>query len=298
MTYRITVIGGANVDIGGRPAAALALRDSNPGTVSQRYGGVGRNIAHNLCLLGQEVHLITALGGDLYGDGLRESCRALGMDLSMSLVLPDRRSSTYLYVTDESGDMHVGISDMEITRCLTPEVLEPHREAINASDAVIVDANLEAETLCWIGENLSVPLYADPVSTAKAPRLKALLPRLRALKPNGLEALALTGEHDSLSAIRALQEQGVQRVFLSLGAHGMIAAEGEELVKLPCVKMPVVNTTGAGDAALAALVWADLHGGDLECCARTALLVGAITSACPEANNPELGKLLKNDTAW
>ena len=215
---RVIVVGGMNLDLLGIPDVPLIARDSTPGRIAVRPGGVGRNIAHNLCLLGQEVHLITALGGDLYGDGLRESCRALGMDLSMSLFLPDRRSSSYLYVTDESGDMHVGISDMEITRCLTPEVLAPHREAINASDAVIVDANLEAETLRWIGENLNVPLYADPVSTAKAPRLKALLPRLRALKPNGLEALALTGEHDSLSAIRALQEQGVGRVFLSLGA--------------------------------------------------------------------------------
>ena len=39
MKKRITVIGGANVDIGGRPAAALALRDSNPGLVGLRFGG-------------------------------------------------------------------------------------------------------------------------------------------------------------------------------------------------------------------------------------------------------------------
>ena len=79
MKCTVTVIGGANVDIGGRSAAALALRDSNPGFVSQRYGGVGRNIAHDLCLLGEHVRLITAIGGDLYGAGLRESCLRLGM---------------------------------------------------------------------------------------------------------------------------------------------------------------------------------------------------------------------------
>ena len=43
---RITVIGGANTDIGGGPAAPLRLHDSNPGTVVLRPGGVGRNIAH------------------------------------------------------------------------------------------------------------------------------------------------------------------------------------------------------------------------------------------------------------
>lgn len=123
MKQAVTVIGGANVDIGGRPAAALALHDSNPGFVTQRFGGVGRNLAHNLALLGLSVSFITALGGDLYGSGLRESCCALGMDLSMALLLPDCRSSTDLYVADERGEMPIGLSDMDITRRITPAAL-------------------------------------------------------------------------------------------------------------------------------------------------------------------------------
>ena len=289
-----TVIGGANIDIGGRSAAALALHDSNPGSVSQRYGGVGRNIAHNLCLLGCRVKLITAIGGDLYGDGLRENCRALGMDLAHALLLPDRRSSTYLYVTDADGEMLVGISDMEITRCLTPAVLEGSLEAINDSDAVIVDANLPEETLCWLGEVCTAPLYADPVSTAKAPRLRPLLGRLRAIKPNALEATALTGEDEPRAALDTLLARGVERVFLSMGSHGCLAAEGETRLMLPCEALPVVNTTGAGDAALAALVWADARGFGLEHCARAALHAGAVTCSCVEANHPQLRDLMES----
>ena len=44
------VVGGVNVDIGGRSFAPLVASDSNPGTVSVSLGGVGRNIAHNLAL--------------------------------------------------------------------------------------------------------------------------------------------------------------------------------------------------------------------------------------------------------
>ena len=292
MKKRITVIGGANVDIGGRPAAALALHDSNPGVIRQRYGGVGRNIAHNLCLLGQEVRLIAAFGGDLYGDGLRESCRALGMKLDAALVMPDRRSSTYLYVTDAQGAMLLGISDMDITACLTPEVLEPSLGLINRSDAVVVDANLPEETLCWLGERVTVPLYADTVSTAKAPRLRPLLGKLRILKPNLLEAAVLTGEQIPDAALAALLGMGVQRVFLSLGADGILSGEGETRLTLPCEKGPVVNTTGAGDAALAALVWADQSGQDLRGCAEAALRAGAITCSCEETNHPNLKQLM------
>lgn len=292
MKQAVTVIGGANVDIGGRPAAALALHDSNPGFVTQRFGGVGRNIAHNLSLLGLPVSFITALGGDLYGSGLRESCCALGMDLSMALLLPDCRSSTYLYVTDERGETLVGLSDMDITRRITPAALEDSLGRINASAAVVVDANLEEETLLWLSERCTAPLYADPVSTAKAPRLRPLLGKLRALKPNVLEAAALTGEDDPRRALRALLDRGVQRVFLSRGSQGMLAGEAGQTLALPCEDRPVVNTTGAGDAALAALVWADLQGWDLGRCAAAALRAGAVTCACEETVYPQLGRSL------
>ena len=63
------VAGGVNVDIGGRSFAPLVAQDSNPGTVRLSLGGVGRNIAHNLALLGTDVHLLTAYGdsNELFG---------------------------------------------------------------------------------------------------------------------------------------------------------------------------------------------------------------------------------------
>lgn len=64
---RITVVGAVNVDICARPFLPLVHEDSNPGFVSMSMGGVGRNIAHNLRLLGQPVSLITAFGGRFSG---------------------------------------------------------------------------------------------------------------------------------------------------------------------------------------------------------------------------------------
>ena len=290
---RVAVIGGANMDICGSPAGQLVPRDSNPGTVTVRPGGVGRNIAHDLRLLGVEVSLITAVGGDVYGAGLLESCRALGIDMSMSLVLPEERSSTYLYVTDHRGEMQTAVSDMEITGRITPRALAPHMAQINRADAVLIDCNLPAETLRYVVERCTAPLYADPVSTAKAGRLEDLLDRLTVLKPNALEAEALTGESDPERAARALLAAGVRRVFVSLSGDGMLAGSDDTLLHLPCYETQLVNTTGAGDAAMAALIWAELQGFDLERTARAALKAGAIACAYAEANNPALADLSK-----
>ena len=284
----ITVIGGANTDIGGGPAAALRLYDSNPGRIELRPGGVARNVAHDLRLLGMDVRLIAAVGDDLFGRGLKEGCEALGIDVSRMLTVPGARSSTFLYVTNAAGDMHVGIADMEIAERITPEYLRPLMDEINASAAVFVDANLSEETLDFLADSCTAPMYADPVSTAKAPRLLKILPHLAGFKPNAREAAQLTGENYPGKAARVLLDMGVGRVFISLSAEGMLAAEGEERVRLPRMAGRVVNTTGAGDAAMAAIIWAGVRGLNLRSTARAALSAGAQTCAVAETNPPSL----------
>ena len=51
----VVVVGGVNLDIGGRPHGELVAADSNPGQVRMSLGGVGRNIAHNMALMGLDV---------------------------------------------------------------------------------------------------------------------------------------------------------------------------------------------------------------------------------------------------
>ena len=60
------VVGGVNMDIGGVSAGPLVPADSNPGAVRMSLGGVGRNIAHNMALLGVDTRLLTAFGADRY----------------------------------------------------------------------------------------------------------------------------------------------------------------------------------------------------------------------------------------
>jgi len=81
------VVGGVNVDIGGRSFAPLRPEDSNPGKVSVSMGGVGRNIAHNLALMGVDVRMLTAYGDDSHGQEVAASCARAGIDLSYALKL-------------------------------------------------------------------------------------------------------------------------------------------------------------------------------------------------------------------
>lgn len=284
----VVVIGAVNMDICGRPNAEPRLHDSNPGAVTLSPGGVGRNIAHNLRLLGINVKFLAAIGDDVYGDSVYKSCLELGMDMHLCRRMSGARTSSYLYVADEKGDMLIGVCDTDISGCITPEYLKPHLREINAADAVVIDGNLTRETVAWIAENVTAPLYADPVSVAKAERLKPALGKLCAFKPNEYEAKSMTGETTSLFAAEALLSAGVKRVFVSLGADGIVAAEGSEIIKLPCERVNAVSFSGCGDAATAAIIWAGVNGLGLAESAAAAMKAAAMAMECPSAVNPEL----------
>ena len=287
------VVGGVNVDIGGKSFAPLVDADSNPGSVQISLGGVGRNIAHNLSLMGTDVRLLTAYGDDVHGQKVAASCSELGIDLSHARHITGGTTSTYLYLMDETGEMVLAVSDMEICKKITPTYLSNNLGLLQNAQLVICDANIPEESLIYLAENCTVPLFCDPVSTVKAVKLLPILGKIHTLKPNRLEAELLSGvkinsKEDVAAAADALLEKGVHRVFISMGADGIYAAMGKERLWLPNFPGQMINTTGCGDAAMAALAWAYLEGMDLKETALAGLAAGSIAMESAETINPAM----------
>jgi len=294
------VVGGVNVDIGGRSFKKLVAEDSNPGEVSTSLGGVGRNIAHNMSLMGLDVRLLSAYGDDINGERVAASCSELGIDLSHALRVSGGTTSTYLYITDPEGEMALAVSDMEVCKKITPEYLEANLALLQNAQVVVADANIPEESLVFLAENLSVPLFVDPVSTTKAEKIRKILSKIHTLKPNRIEAELLTGisinsKEDAEKAAAAFIEKGVRRVFISMGAEGVFAATAKENLWHGIIPGKMVNTTGCGDAFMAALVWAYLEGMDLKDTAAAGLAAGAVAMESAETINPLMSaQALKN----
>ena len=287
------VCGGVNIDIGAHSFAPLRAKDSNPGKVELSLGGVGRNIAHNMRLLGVPTYLLTAVGGDSRASQVEQSCRDLGIDLSHALHVPDGRTSTYVFVGDSDGDMAIAVSDMEICKKLTPDYFASQLDLLNGAAAVVVDANLPRESIAYLTEHCTVPVFIDPVSTVKAEKLHGLLGRVHTLKPNRIEAELLSGvkitDDASLhKAAETLLAQGLQRVFISLGGDGVLAAQKDEMQLVPICKAEMRNATGAGDAMMAALVWSFLSGQSLTESAASGTAAAAIAVESEETINPNM----------
>ena len=106
---RFYVVGGANVDVKCHISGAAILATSNPGRVESSVGGVGRNIAENLALLGVRPKLVTALGRDAHAELIRASCAAFELD---ALTTPDA-TGTYTAILDAVGELVIAVADMQ-----------------------------------------------------------------------------------------------------------------------------------------------------------------------------------------
>ena len=284
----VVVVGGINIDICGRSEGPLIARDSNPGTIRLSMGGVGRNIAHNLSLLGMPVRMLTALGDDEYARIARSACREAGIDLSRARRVPGGRTSSYLFIAGPEGDMALAVCDAALAEKVDVPYLQRKLPLLNRAAAVVLDGNLMPEAIEFLGQNCRAPLFADPVSVTKGHRLEPVLSRLHTIKPNLLEALALTGAQTAEEAAGCLLDRGLKRVFVSLGERGLLCAEPGRQLQLPCPPTELKNATGGGDAMMAALVTGFLAGWDLEKTGRFALAVSSLAVESEETINPAL----------
>jgi pseudouridine kinase len=289
----VCVVGGINIDISGKSTSEIVPGDSNPGVVSLSMGGVGRNIAHNLSLLGIETKMLTAVGDDENSERVKASCGELGIDLSRANFVQGGRTSTYLYVSAPNGDMLVGINDMEICERISPEYLSAQLEVLNRARAVVFDTNIPEPSIEYLANHVQVPLFCDPVSTIKAGKIKNVLGKINTLKPNLIEAEQLSGiciqeEKDLEKAADILLNTGIHRVFVSLGRKGVFAASKEEKILLPCYPVRAVNANGAGDAFTAGLVYCYLEGRSLKETALFAEAASALNCLSEKTNNPKM----------
>ena len=210
----VTVIGGVNMDISAALTAPFVPADSVPGQVTLGCGGVARNIAHNLLLMGHEVNFLSVFGGETFGEMCWRECQAIGLDLSLSERCEGMRNGLYLCVNDLTGDMIAAVADTDIVDCITPDFLQSRIDVINRSALVVADTNISVQALQYLIDHCTAPLFVDTVSTAKAPRvIKALLRHCQGCRPAPHRDGRARGLHHHGQRRRVLQRRRPSRAF-------------------------------------------------------------------------------------
>ena len=258
---KITIIGESNIDIAVVPHSNANSKGCTPGNIAFHYGGVARNIAHNLCLLGHEVQLVSVFGNDRFATQLINDCQRLGIDLSFSSQFKETKSPIFLSFNDNTGNMISAVSDVDINERMDLNWLLGKMDVINKADIVVADTLLSAEALAYLIDQCKAPLFIDTVSPGKAMRFANAIKQSKknnvfALKCNRAEATQITGENDAVLAAKKPYDSGINNVYLTIGSSGVIFCSEGLVSTYPVIPSQVVNVTGSGDAFFAGVIHA------------------------------------------
>lgn len=290
----VTVVGGINVDLTGSPHQPLVLETSNPGEMSLSAGGVGRNIAHNLALLGVPTTLLSAVGGDAFGAYALDATRQAGVNVEYVLKQAGQRTGTYLSVLNFEHDLVVAIADMAATRGVSAAYLAQHERILAESALIAADTNLDEDTLtylCDICETRRIPLLIEPVSVEKSKKLRRVSAKATYLTPNRdeLHAMSVCDEADLAAQCACLRDQ-FDHIFVTLGEQGVYHYHSfaEKGALHPAIPTTVINVNGAGDALVAGLICGLFHEQPLPESVRLGIAAAHIALQSPDTVNPEL----------
>jgi ribokinase len=262
----VAVVGSSNIDLVMKmprlPKVGETVTDA---TFVQAFGGKGANQAVGAARAGGEVVFVGCLGDDAYGEQVRGSLKADGIDTRFVFTEPGVASGTALILVGGEGENYISVAPGANYR-LTPAHVDRAREAIEGAAIVVSQCEIPPETLehvVALGARLGKPVL---LNLAPARRLSgAALAKLAYLAVNETEAEFLTGrnvasDHDVEEAAGALLAMGPGTVVLTLGVRGAyVSTEGLRSL-VPGFAVEAVDTTAAGDVHCGALAVALVEG--------------------------------------
>lgn len=293
----VLVIGAANLDIKGRLFNSPVVNSSNSAAIKTSMGGVARNIAENLARLGVPVTLLTAVGDDYAGEDILDTADEVGVDVSRALIVENATTGTYLAALDPSGDMFMALDDVRVLHHITPDYLYLNRDAFRECDMVALDMNLSTATMTTavkLAHEYNKPICIDPTSTDIAHRLYPLLSQIDIITPNLDEAEVLLHcanlavPDDPVQCARQLAALGVATVVITQAELGACYATDNESGQFPALRGDIVDTTGAGDALTATIIFGMLQGMGVSDALQLGLRAAALTLRSPYTVAPEL----------
>lgn len=229
---------------------------SNPAVVSKNIGGVLTNVAFHLAYLGVKVDYITIVGDDTDGEWILNTLSKSGISVDAIGKVNDS-TGKYVSFLNDDGSLHAAACVDICEKHLDVNFLKENINKLEGADIIICDTNICKNTIQWLIEfakKNNKKIIIEPVSVAKSKKLSDLnLNEVFMITPNEDELISITGLADNNfeEGMSLLIDNGIKNIWLRRGSIGSILKSKLNNIKLNAVEIDVIDSTGAGDAALA-----------------------------------------------
>jgi len=257
-----------------------------------RYpGGAPANVAVHARRLGAEGVVASGIGEDASGDALLDALAGLGVNTEAIQRVPDKPTGTVSVRLDADGHPHFDCSrDTAFDHLAwTPALASLSRTADAVAFGTLAQRHPDSRRTIrtFLKETKALRVF-DVNFRGFGPEtgkiVRETLPLTDVLKLNEDEAEALRGFFgkgglsDESFLKELVQEYGLRLAVLSLGARGCFLSDGRSHLFSPGFPVRAVDTTGCGDAFVAALIVRYLDGTPLEEAGRFMNRAGALTA--------------------
>jgi sugar/nucleoside kinase (ribokinase family) len=280
---RILVIGDVMTDIIVRPEGPLALGSDRRASITFQPGGSAANQAAWLAAFGAKVDFVARVG---LADVQSETAHLEAIGVIAHLVGDSRHETGRLvsligasgersFLTDRGANEELEAGDI-------PDALIEGAALIHLSGYSFFAPAPRRAVLDAMRRAKDKPISVDPASAeflreVGANTFLSLTQGASILFPNAEEAAILAGSDDTETQCARLAAR-YSLVVIKRGAAGAEAAQGARRWRTPAPKIEAVDTTGAGDAFVAAFLSQWLSGADIEPALERAAAAGAAAS--------------------
>ncbi len=237
-------------------------------------GGPAANAAGALARLGARVRLVTPLADDLPGQQQRRELAAAGVDLSLCLPAPGAGSPLAVILVDGASGTRTVLWSRGALPAMDCAAMQD--AWLDDADLLLVDGHDPFATgrLARAARARGRPVVMDAGSVRDGTdELVAACTDVIAAAAFGP---AFCGPSRPRGILEGLRARGPRRVAITFGAGGVLGLDDDGFVIVPAFAVPVVDTTGAGDAFHAGYAWARVRGVGFAACLEWGAAVAAL----------------------
>ncbi|WP_291291360.1 ribokinase [Enterococcus sp.] len=249
---KIAVLGSVNMDIvittGRMPKVGETIIGDQ---IDYFVGGKGANQAVAAARFGGKTTFLGKIGQDTFGEKVYQHLSEEQLDVRS--VAQEKNiftgiASIFKLPQDNCITVISGANEL-----VDREYVDQVAHQIIESDVLLVQIEIPVETLQYalqLAKENGVTTLLNPAPYHDI--VGELLPDVDILTPNETEFAALIGkelipEAEMEETILAWQQTHTTRLIVTRGSQGVSFVESDKLVTVPSSKVPVVDTTGAGD---------------------------------------------------
>lgn len=240
----------------GKSENGMRLFEQNP-------GGAPANVLCALANLGLKTSFIGKIGDDMHGNFLCSVLEEKGVDTSRVISANDVFTTLAFVELSESGERQFSFARKPgADTQLTPEEIKNikwddckifHFCSISITDEPVRSATISAihaakKAGCIISYDINyrAPLWQSEWDARE--QIRNLLHLVDIIKISDEEMFLITDSTSPEAAAEYLLDLGIPCVVVTLGSGGAFAATKSANVLVPVPDVPVIDTTGAGDA--------------------------------------------------